>query len=251
MSPCIELNRLETDRFGVRVANVIDTSADISAINFAAKANSIQMLSVRVETSNLNRVHQLEADGYQLMDTLVYYEHNGISGQKVYHPTKPLPEDFEIRLVVPEDADAVADVARAAFAGYLGHYHSDPRLDNDASDAAYVEWAETSIRAVTAARPALLALRGGAVCGFLTLRLNVADTGVSTAEVVLNAVQPDARRGGIYARLVAQAMELCSTLLVERLIVSTQINNYAVQKVWSRLGFEPYRSLYTFHKWFD
>ena len=37
----------------------------------------------------------------------------------------------------------------------------------------------------------------------------------------------------------------------ERLIVSTQINNYGVQRVWARLGFIHERSTYTFHKWYD
>jgi hypothetical protein len=34
------------------------------------------------------------------------------------------------------------------------------------------------------------------------------------------------------------------------MLISTQITNVAVQKVWTRLGFEPSRSYYTFHKWF-
>jgi len=35
-----------------------------------------------------------------------------------------------------------------------------------------------------------------------------------------------------------------------RMLISTQITNVAVQKVWIRLGFEPSKSYYTFHKWF-
>ena len=35
------------------------------------------------------------------------------------------------------------------------------------------------------------------------------------------------------------------------MVLSTQVTNLAVQKVWSRLGFEPSRSYYTFHLWFD
>ena len=34
------------------------------------------------------------------------------------------------------------------------------------------------------------------------------------------------------------------------MIVSTQINNYTVQRAWVRLGFLHYRSFYTLHKWF-
>jgi hypothetical protein len=35
------------------------------------------------------------------------------------------------------------------------------------------------------------------------------------------------------------------------MITSTQLNNYAPQKIWSRLGFRHERSIYTFHKWWD
>jgi hypothetical protein len=35
-----------------------------------------------------------------------------------------------------------------------------------------------------------------------------------------------------------------------RMVVSTQITNLAVQKVWARLGFEPSSSYYTLHRWF-
>jgi len=35
-----------------------------------------------------------------------------------------------------------------------------------------------------------------------------------------------------------------------RIVVSTQVTNVAVQKVGSRLGFEPSTSSYSFHKWF-
>jgi len=38
---------------------------------------------------------------------------------------------------------------------------------------------------------------------------------------------------------------------VRRMVVSTQVINIAVQKTWVRLGFEPIRGYYTFHKWFD
>lgn len=46
-------------------------------------------------------------------------------------------------------------------------------------------------------------------------------------------------------------MQWCLDNSMKEMVVSTQITNLAVQKVWVRLGFEPYRFYYTFHKWFD
>ena len=36
---------------------------------------------------------------------------------------------------------------------------------------------------------------------------------------------------------------------VRRCLISTQVDNVAVQRVWARLGFEPSGALHTFHLW--
>lgn len=243
MSTPIELNDQESARFGIRAARLSDPAAPLAEVNVAARTHDVQMITTRVNVDDLPRVHLLEADGYRLMDALVYYK------RVVCPKPEPVqfPETIGIRHAVQDDADSVGHVARAAFSGYFGHYHADPRLDSRAADAAYVEWAENSIRSMTADTPALLALRAGTICGFMTLRLNHSDE----VEIVLNAVHPDARKIGLYALLVRMAIQESAKMGVGRVVVSTQINNYAVQKVWNRQGFELFESLYTFHKWFE
>lgn len=238
----IELNDLETARFGIVAARVMDESASPEQIEAAARAQSVQMLTARVDLDDLPRVHRLEEAGYRLMDTLVYYAR---ALDDIADPS-PSPAGELLRPAVATDAPAVGDVARAAFTGYLGHYHADPRLDDSAADAAYVEWAETSVQSCDARRPAWVALYAGQIVGFLTLRLNSA----SEIEIVLNAVHQGMRRRGLYRRLVEKAISTGRSAGCERIIVSTQINNYAVQRVWARLGFTLSHGRYTFHKWF-
>jgi ribosomal protein S18 acetylase RimI-like enzyme len=238
----IELNDLETTRFGIVAARVTDVTAHPVEIDAAARAKGVQMLTTRADVGDLTRVHALEEAGYRLMDTLVYYARE-VEG--VADPA-PSPAGEILRPATTADAPAVGQVARAAFAGYLGHYHADPRLDDAAADAAYVEWAETSIQTVGPRRPALVALQADRVVGFSTLRLN-SDAEV---EIVLNGVHPEIQRQGLYGRLVEHGIAAGRTAGCTSVILSTQINNYAVQRVWTRLGFTHGRSLYTFHKWF-
>lgn len=234
----IEINAIETRRFGITAAKVIDQGASVDAINVAALAQQVQMLTIRVSTDDLSRVQTLEADGYRLMDTLVYYDRTLTD----LAPT----QDPLIRLATPADADKVADVARMSFAGYIGHYHADPRLSDTSADAAYVEWAQNSIKACSPQSPAYVAAEGNNIHGFLTVRLN----SNLEAEIVLNAVHPNMQDKGIYSRLLASSMSALKATHHERILISTQVNNVAVQRAWGRQGLRMARSYYTLHKWF-
>ncbi len=237
----IELNALETARFGIVAARVTDVGAGPEAVDAAARDKGVQMLTVRIPASDLSRVHDFEAAGYRLMDTLVYY-----TRELVELPPRLIPpKGLSFRPATPEDASAVGQVARAGFTGYMGHYHADPRLEKAAADAAYVEWAVTSTVNTSPAAPVLVATIGGGTIGFLTLRTN----NPNEMEIVLNTVEPAFQGQGVYGALVIEAMFLASTRGCSRMITSTQINNYRVQRIWARLGFIHSHSLYTFHKW--
>ncbi len=106
---------------------------------------------------------------------------------------------------------------------------------------------ETSTRACGEVAPVLIAEQGGRVSGFFTLRMISADR----AEIVLNAVHPDAQGQGIYGRLLDRVMALCTAAGRKHISVSTQIINIPAQRAWARRGFRLENSLYTLHKWFD
>lgn len=240
---CIEISKIESARFGITAARVTDAVAHLDVIDSAARDAGVGMLTVRLPVSDLSRVHAFEAAGFRLMDTLVYYGMDLVDPP----PSRKPPEGLSFRLARPDDATAVAEIARAGFSGYMGHYHADPRLDDAAADAAYVEWAENSVVSMGDHAPVLLASFGSRPVGFLTLRINSPDE----FEIVLNAVHQDSQERGVYSFLVAKALEFSLNAQARRLIVSTQINNYGVQRVWARTGFTHFRSLYTLHKWYD
>ena len=238
----IELNALETKRFGIRAARVTSDTAEPDAINAAARDLDIRMITVRVGTDDLDRIHLLENDGYRLMDTLVYY-----SRPLTDIPPLPPASDTEtIRLARPDDAPAVALVAAKAFEGYIGHYHADPHLSDSAADEAYVEWAEKSIEGCQPMRPAYVVEAAGALVAFMTAQVQPDGTG----EIILNAVHPDWQAAGIYSRLLVHVMQALQASGCHTLFISTQVNNIAVQKAWARNGLRMSHSYYTLHKWY-
>ncbi|MBI2421420.1 MAG: GNAT family N-acetyltransferase [Candidatus Hydrogenedentes bacterium] len=239
----ISLSTIDTERWGVqsaRARNVLSSNLS-KALQFCEE-HSVKFLTARCPTSELKSAQDMEQAGFQLMDTLVYYS------RKLDAVT--IPEDTGqvlIRPVRSGDEDQVRSVASDSFKGYFGHYHADPRLNRKDCDDTYTSWAYRSCISRDVADEVLIADMNGDVAGFATLRLNSPEE----CEGVLFGVAPSAQGKGIYRSFMIQAMHWGIAQGRTRMIVSTQVNNIAVQKVWTRVGFEPSSSYYTFHKWFD
>lgn len=234
-------SRLDSDRFGVRAARAHVVEDNLSHVLEFCAAECIELLIARCGADDLAAAQAMESHGFLLMDTLVYY---GFDLSK-----KAIPADnrrFPIRRFRSEDGDPISKVAAAAFRGYTGHYHADRRLDRRKCDEAYSSWAERSCTR-QAADEVLVAEDQGKVVGFATLRLNSPEEG----EGLLFAVAPEYQRHGVCRALMIQSLEWCGSQGANRMVISTQITNVAMQKVWCRVGFEPSSSYYTFHKWFD
>jgi GNAT superfamily N-acetyltransferase len=209
-------------------------------LDFCA-AGKIDLLVARCGTSDLEAVHSMESAAFLLMDTLVYYSFDLAK--------KEIPEDpceVRVRRLQPGDEVEIPKLAAAAFKGYRGHYHADPRLDSRKCDEAYRSWAERSCTTREAADEVLVADLGGKAAGFATLRLN----SPQEVEGLLFAVAPESQGMGVCRLFMIRSLQWCRDKGAKRMVISTQVTNVSMQKVWCRTGFEPSHSYYTFHKWF-
>lgn len=237
------LNALETERFGEPFAHVDDVAAvlhDPQGFLSGLAARQVRMVTARVPAEDLEQVQKLEALGFRLMDTLVYYTR---CLQDL--PALSMPAGMTIRRSVPADAADVADIAGAAFAGYFGHYHQDLKLDRAACDSIYPDWARRSVETATDTTPVFVAEDATGPVGFLTMK-SLTDL---RAEIVLNAVAPARQGRGIYDALCRQAFHAARDTGHTHIDVSTQLTNCRVQGVWSRLGCKLSRAFYTLHLW--
>jgi GNAT superfamily N-acetyltransferase len=234
---------IDEERFGVRIARAQDVrSADVEALLAFCRAEDVQLLIARCPTTDIAAAQALEAAGAFLADTLVYY------GRDLAATAVPGERDGgRVRPLHPGDAEAVRRVAAEAFRGYGGHYHADPRLHPARCDETYSSWAFRSCTSRDVADRVLVAELDGEVAGFITLRLNSADEG----EGALFAVAPAARRAGLGRSLLVRSLEWLAEQGRRRMVISTQVTNVRVQRIWTRLGFEPSHSFYTFHQWLD
>lgn len=242
-APPVDLSPIDGERFGIIVARASVAAPDtLVSVNGFCRDKGVTLLIARCPASELGTAQAMERDGFFLVDTLVYYAR---------HLEKtPIPSDIgkvPIRPVRPGEEEAVQRVAAESFRGYFGHYHADGRLPRKQCDQVYTSWAVRSCTSREVADEVLVAELDANIVGFATLRLN----GPEEGEGVLFGISPSAQGHGIYRSFMIRGMEWCVSKGATRMIVSTQINNVAVQKVWARLGFEPSHAYYTFHKWFD
>ncbi len=237
----IAFSEIDSERFGVRIARAHVVSDNLSrALDFCA-AERIDLLVARCRTSDLEAAQGMESKGFLLMDTLLYYSFD-LTKKEI--PGDPC--EVRVRRLLPGDEAEIPRVASAAFKGYLGHYHSDRRLDSVQCDEAYRSWAERSCTTDKAADEVLVAELGGKVAGFATLRLN----SPQEVEGLLFAVAPESQGKGICRLFMIRSLQWCRAQGAKRMVISTQVTNVSMQKVWCRTGFEPSDSYYTFHKWF-
>jgi GNAT superfamily N-acetyltransferase len=237
------LSELDEQRFGIRTATARSITIEyLAELDSFCHDNKVQLSIARIDTNHLDVVQKMEGDGYRLMDTLVYYAFK--------YAKNAIPEDtstYVIRPVQSDDLDVITTIATESFKGYYGHYHADPRLPDNKCDEVYIDWAAKSVTSQKIADEVMVVVGDNQLNGFATLRSNSIEEG----EGVLFGVAPHAQGQGIYRTMMISGMKWCQERGAERMVVSTQINNIAVQKVWARLGFEMNHSYYTLHKWFN
>ena len=241
----VEISKLDTERFGINVAKAVNFSlTDLDEINSFCSKEQVELLIARVSSDDIFIVQKLEDDDYRLMDTLVYY--------KFDYAKKPSPQittAYRVENIsgINEFAPKISEIAGQAFHGYFGHYHADSRLDKSMCDDIYIDWAYRSCLDLDVASAVLAAFVEEEIAGFVTLKIRSETLG----ELVLSGVSPSLQKRGLYQSLIFAGMEWFHNNGMDQSILSTQINNISVQKVWARLGFEMDHSFYTFHKWFE
>ncbi len=192
----------------------------------------------RVPVSEQHKLHVLNTLGKEVIiaDTLVYYDLD--LNQTIYREIKNT--DLSFVTAGKAEKKIFEDLVPKIFHNYTTHYFSNPQLDKVKITEGYTEWAVN--RVDSANNLNLLATRNGQAIGFITCT-RTADS----AEIILNGVLPEYQKGGIYTDLVRYVKQYYHKQNISRLCVSTQIQNFAVQRVWNKEGFVLSSAYITIH----
>jgi ribosomal protein S18 acetylase RimI-like enzyme len=240
----IALSELDYQRFGQVTAKVeVGPEDEVDGLLANCVEQGVQLLIARCSARDLAKVQEMERLGFFLADTLVYYR------KKKIQRSLQLRDGFSVRAARPGDAREVEALAARSFKGYFGHYHADPRLGREQCDQVYSSWAANSCRGGEFCSHVILITSNpkGDIAAFATLKRHED----SEFEGVLFGVDPAYQGKGLYSHLLDLSQQWGIENGFTRMVVSTQVTNVTVQKAWCRQGFEPYRSSYTLHKWFD
>jgi GNAT superfamily N-acetyltransferase len=228
----------ESARFGLRVFRGETDAIDALALAEALRRDRIDVAILRVPARALASLQALREAGLApiVADTIVRYA--------IDLPSASPLDDVRLIPASADDAARLESLTRETFAGYLTHYHANPRFPAAKILDGYAEWAASHVRDAATGSAAWLVEWRGEIAGFSCYR--VADDG-SLAIGVLNGVVPAFRGRGIYRGMLRRMLHELAGLGAKRFAIATQVQNVIVQRIWAAEGFRLERAQNTVH----
>lgn len=233
-------SELESKRFSAKIFR--DKFNDFKTRDLQKEiiANDIDIAIIRIPSNKLELTARLDVIGfpYIVADTLVYYECKFDN----YTPKALRNADLEFEKCTSIHGDLIEELTGKIFPNYTSHYNSNSFLDKNLILDGYKEWA----RGYTDAdgKVVFLVKKNGVNIGFATCSW---ENDSKKCEGVLYGVLAEYSGGGVYSDIIRYTQEYFRKKEFEKMLVSTQIQNFAVQKVWTREGFTLTESYNTIH----
>jgi len=229
----------ESARFGFAVRRYAIGAGDPDPLLDAIRSDGADLAIVRLPTSRtdvLNRLREV-GDDVLLGDCLVVYRRDNV---RLGRPEGPTNESFVARPAVEADFDLLDRLTDEIFVGYRNHYQANPRLGGFDLSEGYREWTRGHVG--TGELRCLIGSVDGVECSYGTVRIDAEE-----CEIVLNGTLPEYRSRGVYRDLLRAMVRLFMDEGAPVSMISTQVDNVAVQRVWVKEGFRLDDSYFTVH----
>lgn len=230
----------ESRRFNARIFR--DKIGEIKVRDFQQNLidNNVDIAIIRIPSEKLDLLSKLDIIGFPFIvaDTLVYYD----CKFDKYEPQKIRNTDIEFVKCNSNHSRLIEELTGRIFPNYTSHYNSNSILEKNLILEGYKEWASGYVN--SEGKIAFLVKRNGEYIGFATCSW---DNTTKSCEGVLYGVKSEHSGCGVYSDIIRFTQDYFKQLGFERMFVSTQIQNVAVQKVWAREGFSLLESYNTIH----
>lgn len=241
MDASIYHSKLDTDRFGFKIARINCFEGDVSELVASLGNSGYKLIISKVNTDHVRLINKLEDTGFRLKDTQVTYKYE----LPDCPPPLTIPSNITIRSAELADRSALYEIAIRSFANY-GHYSTNEKLDQSKVKEVYGDWTLRSFDRQIA-DSILVAEVGEQIAGFLTHKIHKDERKWAVGGI--GAVDQDFRNRDIFRAIVLSGIDWArenSCLWVEHNVLVT---NYAVSRSFIKIGFKPAASVVTLHKW--
>ncbi len=232
---------LDTKRFNQNIHRAILDNIDPLEIANYMQSNKVDTLIARIPTDLKAKQYQLNRLGHEVIhaDTLVYYF---ASLRKINELS--LRNELIFELIDEKNEFILNEIIPVIFDEYKNHYFSNPYLDKSQILEGYLEWAQSYMRSKNSDKISWLVKLKESYVGFATCSF-IEET--KECEGVLYGVRPDFSGKGIYSDIIKFTQNYFKEKGYNTMWVSTQIQNFAVQKSWINHGFTLKKAYDTFH----
>lgn len=238
-------SQVETARFGLAVGRLlVPFTCELSdqSIFRLTVNNPYELLIVRYPSSRAELTSQLLAElTHRAINAgpLVYYSWN-ISSLEAKVRVEPL-HGFE---QLYEEC-FISDLITRTFESYSNHYYANPKLREFDLATAYEEWARNMM---SDDRSRTFVVKSKADNRYVGFAIAHVDLESQTAEIMLNGIEPESQRRGLYSALLQNAAnQLSRSDGIRTLYISSQLTNKAVISAWQTVGMQYQFTVETFH----
>lgn len=238
----LEYSDIESRRFNFNVyRGVCEDIKEKNILEFILE-NNVDVAIIRVPSGNQKKIFRLNKLGmpYIIADALVFYCVN----LSKYSPRDLKNKDIIFVKCSQDGHNVLGELVENIFQDYDNHYFSNPLLGKSLIMEGYKEWAQSYVTNERDGCVSWIIKKSDSPIGFATCKFNEEN---SQCEVVLNGVVPNEAGRGIYSDLIRFIQNYFKNKGFATMLVSTQLQNYAVQKVWNREGFVIEKSYITIH----
>ncbi len=233
---------VESARFGFKVHRAHHKDLDVRAFAQAVLAEQADLVVLRVPASEREVAQRLARAGLPAVvaDTLVYYTLD----YSKHEPRALRNKDLVFSVLREEHREVLERSVGEIFASYRNHYDANLFLRREDFMEGYKQWAMGHSEGLDPDKIAWVVHRGDQYVGFCTCSH---DEEAGVGEGVLYGVDPNASGGGVYGDMIRFTSQYYKERGFKKMRVSTQVENFAVQKVWAREGFYMDEALQTVH----
>ncbi len=223
----------------------------IEEVERYGRQRGAQFLLCKTYTKDIPSIHALEIHGFLLMDTLLdfifdYRKH------PIENVSKPkMVEGVSLRLASEFDVEQLVKIANLSFANHFGRFNSDGMIPHKKAVCIYEEWIKSCLQGW--ADYVIVAEIGKNIAGYSAWkRPSILESkhGMPIGHYSIGGIHPEYSGLGLFYTLTYEGMRRLNGC-ADMIEGPTHINNYPVQKNYTRLGWNIACARHSFHKWLE